>query len=52
MEMDKYLLKCFALSTGVLSEKLWRAAYTLTDEEKEKFGKEYRCLTVARSKLF
>ena len=24
----------------------------LTDEEKEKFGKEYRCLTVARSKPF
>lgn len=36
MEMDKYLLKCFALSTGILSEKLWRAAYTLTEEEKEK----------------
>lgn len=39
--MDKYLLKCFALSTGVLSEKLWRAAYTLTDEEKEK-AEEFR----------
>lgn len=34
--MDKYLLKCFALSTGVLPERLWRAAYTLTDVEKEK----------------
>lgn len=41
MEMDKYLLKCFALSTGVLSEKLWRAAYTLTEEEKEK-AEEFR----------
>lgn len=41
MEMDKYLLKCFALSTGILSEKLWRAAYTLTEEEKEK-AEEFR----------
>ena len=52
-KMDKYLLKCFALATGVLPEKLWRAAYSLADEEKEK-AEEFRirlgrpfCATVA-----
>lgn len=32
--MDKYMLKCFTIATGILSEKLWRGAYTLSQEEK------------------
>lgn len=39
--MDKYLLKVFAQSAGILSERLWQSAYTLPDEYKKSI-EEYR----------
>ena len=39
--MDKYFLKCFALSAGVLPERLWRAVYSLEEEDKAQ-AEEFR----------